>query len=168
MALPDDVADGDGDFADDAAELGLEDVFHFHGVHDDHVLAGGDAVALGDEDFDDGALDGGAQGLGTGRTDDFGRVADGLVGFEAAVDIERGGVGALAEEVEGGERVLRLIGDLCAGPGLVCAVGRCSVVGCGGQLADSLVDPAGVDLAGAEFGVGEDVAQEVEVGLRAV
>ena len=79
MALPDDVADRDGDLLHDSADIGLEHVLHLHRVHDDHVLAGHDAVAFANEDLDDRALDRSAQRLGARRTDDLGRGEAGTV-----------------------------------------------------------------------------------------
>ena len=167
VALPDDVADHDGQLGDDPADVGLEDVLHLHGVHDDHLLARDDGVALGHEDLDDRALDRRADRLGASRADDLGRVSDRLTRLEPAIDIERRGVGALTEEVERGERVLGLIRDLRTGPRPLLAVGTGAVDRCRRELADPIVDPAGVDVAGDELGVREDVAQERQVGVGA-
>ena len=69
----DHVADGDGELAEVAADVGVDDVLHFHGVHHEHLLAFADGVALLDQDLDDRALERRGDRIRAGRSHDVGR-----------------------------------------------------------------------------------------------
>ena len=56
MPFVDDVALRDGELAQVAGDVGLDDVLHLHRVHHEQLLAFAHGVALGGEDFDDRAL----------------------------------------------------------------------------------------------------------------
>ena len=156
VVLVDRVADGDRDLPHDAAESRVDQVLHLEGAHHEEQLALADLIADGDLDLDHGALQRRADRVGVGRTEDL-----------------RGGgrprparALALAEEVERGERVARV--ELRARARDAVAGGRAGVGPIDGREGrDVVVDPAGVDGAVGEVGVGEDVAQEADVRLRA-
>ena len=103
VSFVDDVADGDRELSQVAADVGVDDVLHFHGVHHEHLLAFADWVTFFDEDLNDGALERRGNWFGAGGSDDVGgRLGAGRHGRDGLL---RSRAGAFAEVVESGERV---------------------------------------------------------------
>jgi len=140
---------------------GGDHVLHLHRFNDGDLLALAHLVTDGDVDGDDGALDrGGDPGRAVGSCRRHGLVRDGrrrLVGLH---------LGVMREQRE-------RIATLDPGPGEPAIVGRGPrrlheaaplIRTVGDQHCHVLVDPAGMDVAGGEVGVRQDVAEEHDVG----
>ena len=163
VAFVDDIALGHGELAQVAGDVGLDDMFHFHRVHNEQLLALAHGVALGDDDFDDGALQRGTDRFGVGRSDDIGeRVCPGRDGGDGALSAR---AAALAEVVESGQGIAGIklrAGQSDGVAGWLLGFRR------RGEIGAMVVHPAGVDVSVCEVVVRERAVEEAEVGLNAV